>query len=102
MAKFFLSHLLHPSTRFLIVIPLRLFFNERETNFYMKKQAAPNIDAQVLELLKRVLPKATKDLEMVNRILAAVQEELQLKKRGAAFEKFCERVELPNLEKKSI
>jgi hypothetical protein len=56
----------------------------------------------VLELLKRVLPKATDDLGLAERILAAVERELQQKTRAQAFEKFCSHCAVPDFEPASI
>ena len=61
-----------------------------------------NAEAQLLALLKKVLPKAAPDPEIAGRIYRAVELELQAKSRGAAFEKFCDRLELPDLEAKTI
>jgi hypothetical protein len=61
-----------------------------------------NDEAALLELLKRVLPKAAPDPEIAGRIYEAVEQELKAKSRVTAFEKFCDRVELPDLEEKSI
>jgi hypothetical protein len=49
-------------------------------------------------LLKKVLPKATADARLAGRIYEAIELELKTKARGSAFEKFCARVEVPNLE----
>lgn len=57
---------------------------------------------QLLELLKRVLPKATHDSQLAGKIYEAVEAELKAKSRVTAFEKFCERVELPDLETKTL
>ena len=59
-------------------------------------------DAKLLELLQKVLPKATKDTKLAGKILKAVQSELKMKNRRASFEKFCQRCELPDMEQKSI
>src|SRR5688572_23405776 len=61
-----------------------------------------NTEAQLLELLKKVLPKATHDPKLAGQIYQAIELELKSKARGTAFEKFCEKVELPNLEPKTI
>lgn len=61
-----------------------------------------NDEAQLLALLKKVLPKATTDPELAGKIYQAVESELRAKAKGAAFEKFCERVELPDLEAKTL
>jgi hypothetical protein len=59
-------------------------------------------ETQLLALLKKVLPKAAPDAETAKRIYQAVEQELQAKSRGAAFEKFCDRLELPNLEARTL
>jgi hypothetical protein len=68
----------------------------------MKNDKNKATEAQLLELLKKVLPKATHDAQLAGKIYQAVEMELKAKSRGAAFEKFCSRVELPDLEPKSI
>ncbi len=69
----------------------------------MKKQNdKPTNEAQLLDLLKKVLPKATHDPRLADKIFQAVQNELAQKARAKAFEKFCARVELPNLEPKTV
>ena len=74
----------------------------------MKKESASSASkadkaqAQLLELLKKVLPKATHDPQLAGKIYQAVENELKSKARAAAFEKFCEKVELPDLEPKSV
>ncbi|MDB6066583.1 MAG: hypothetical protein JWR26_2791, partial [Pedosphaera sp.] len=59
-------------------------------------------EAQLLDLLKRVLPKATHDPELAGKIYQAIEIELKSKARAIAFEKFCGKVELPDLEPKTI
>ena len=59
-------------------------------------------EAQILELLKKVLPKATHDAKLAGKIYSAVEQELQAKARATAFEKFCARCELPDLEPKTV
>jgi len=69
----------------------------------MKKiDSAKNTENQLLSLLKRVLPKATRDPELAGRIYEAVEAELRAKNRAAAFERFCARVELRDLEPESV
>lgn len=68
----------------------------------MKKDAKKGADAQLLDLLKRVLPKATHDAQLAGKIYEAIENELKAKGRATAFEKFCSKVELPDLEPKSI
>src|SRR3954469_3958356 len=59
-------------------------------------------ERDVLELLKTVLPKHTSDVDLASKIINAMERELQRKNQTAAFEKFCERVELPNLEAATV
>lgn len=59
-------------------------------------------EAQLLELLKKVLPKATHDPQLAGKIYQAIEQELKTKSRADAFAKFCAKVELPDLEAKSV
>jgi hypothetical protein len=71
----------------------------------MSKKTAPaknNVEAQLLGLLKKVLPQATHDPRLASKIYQAIEHELLRKARAAAFEKFCTRVELPDLEPKTV
>lgn len=68
----------------------------------MKKETNRSNEVQLLELLKKVLPKATHDPQLAGKIYQAVEQELKTKSRVSSFEKFCSRVELPDLEPKSI
>jgi hypothetical protein len=68
----------------------------------MKKETNKATEVQLLELLKKVLPKATHDAQLAGKIYEAVALELKAKAKVTAFEKFCTRVELPDLEPKSI
>lgn len=68
----------------------------------MKKEPKKATEAQLLELLKRVLPKATHDPKLADQIYGAVENELKATARFSAFEKFCQRIEIPDLEPKSI
>src|SRR5690349_17864314 len=68
----------------------------------MKTEKNKNTEAQLLDLLKKVLPKATHDAKLAGKIYQAVESELQAKARVTAFEKFCAKVALPDLEPKSI
>jgi hypothetical protein len=71
-------------------------------NFDMKKGTNKTNEAQLLDLLKKVLPKATHDTHLAGRIYQAVELELKAKSRAVAFDKFCAKVALPDLEPKSI
>jgi hypothetical protein len=68
----------------------------------MKKETNKATEAQLLDLLKKVLPKATHDAQLAGKIYQAVELELKAKAKVTAFEKFCGRVELPDLEPKTI
>ena len=57
----------------------------------MKKAEKKTNEAQLLDLLKRVLPKATPDAKLAGKIYLAVEKELMAKNRAVSFEKFCER-----------
>jgi PASTA domain len=67
-----------------------------------KKEPKKATEAQLLELLKRVLPKATHDPKLAGQIYLAIESELKANARVTAFEKFCAKVELPDLEPKSV
>jgi len=56
----------------------------------------------LLQLLKKVLPKATHDPELAGKIYDAVELELKTTSRSTAFEKFCNHVALPDLEPASV
>lgn len=61
-----------------------------------------NDEVQLLALLKLVLPKATHDAKLAGKIYQAVESELKAKAKAVAFEKFCDRVELPDLDAKTL
>jgi hypothetical protein len=71
-------------------------------NFEMKNETKKTTEAQLLDLLKKVLPKATPDAQLAGKIYKAIELELKAKARVLAFDKFCAKVELPNLEPKSL
>jgi hypothetical protein len=68
----------------------------------MKKDMNKAPEAQLLDLLKKILPKATQDAQLAGKIYQAVELELKAKAKATAFEKFCGKVELPDLAPKSI
>src|ERR1019366_2713475 len=68
----------------------------------MKKEPKKSNEAQLLDLLKRVLPKATHDAQLAEKIYQAIEVELKAKARAVAFEKFCGGIELPNHEQKTV
>jgi len=59
-------------------------------------------EAQLLELLKKVLPKAAPDPALAEKIYSAVVAELKSHNRVSSFEKFCSRLPLPDLEAKTL
>src|SRR5262245_10609881 len=59
-------------------------------------------ESQLLELLKKILPKATDDPKLAQKIFSAVESELKAKTRTSSFKEFCEKVELPNLEATTV
>jgi hypothetical protein len=61
-----------------------------------------NQEEQLLSLLKSVLPKAVPDAKLADKIYSALQKEITAQERGAAFEKFCKRTDLPDLDKKTL
>lgn len=80
----------------------RRFWHKHGPLFNMKTETKKNTEAQLLDLLKKVLPKATHDAALAGKIYQAVANELKAKSRLTAFDKFCAKVELPDLEPKSV
>jgi hypothetical protein len=68
----------------------------------MKPESKKAPETQLLDLLKQVLPKATTDPKLASKIYAAVESELQAKVRAKAFEKFCKKTAVRDLESKSL
>jgi len=66
----------------------------------MNKEAKKSNEAQLLELLKRVLPKATHDAQLAGKIYEAIELELKTKARAIAFEKFAAELSCPTLSKR--
>jgi hypothetical protein len=58
--------------------------------------------AQLLNLLRIVLPKVAPDPDLAERIYSACEAELRAKNQVHSFQKFCERIELPDLEPKTV
>jgi len=58
--------------------------------------------AQLLNLLRTILPKVTPDPAFAEKIYSAFEAELRAKNRVVSFEKFCERIPLPDLEAKTL
>lgn len=68
----------------------------------MAKKQKANPEAQLLELLKDVLPKAVTDQKLVSRIYEECAKQLGAKARAESFQKFCARAELPDLKPASV
>lgn len=58
--------------------------------------------AQLLDLLRSILPKVAPDPAFAEKIYSAFEAELRSKNRAVSFEKFCERIQLPDLEAKTL
>jgi hypothetical protein len=58
--------------------------------------------AQLLNLLRIILPKVAPDPAFAEKIYSAFEAELRAKNRVQSFEKFCERIPLPDLEAKTL
>jgi hypothetical protein len=67
-----------------------------------KTKSKKSNEAQLLELLKRILPKATDDPKLAQKIFSAVELELKANSRTTSFKEFCDRVELPDLEPTTV
>jgi len=68
----------------------------------MKKESKKTAETELLELLKRVLPKATHDPQLAGKIYQAIELELRAKSRAGVFDQFCAKVQLPDLEPASL
>lgn len=68
----------------------------------MKKAKTAPAEDQLLVLLKEVLPQATHDPKLAGKIYEAIARQLKTKARAAAFEKFCRKVALTDLDPKSV
>jgi len=67
-----------------------------------EKKSKQDEQAQLLNLLRIILPKVAPDAELAERIYSACEAELRAKNQVNSFEKFCERIELPDLDPKTI
>ena len=61
-----------------------------------------NIEGQLLNLLKQILPSATGDAATAGKVYEAVEKVLKQKARVKSFLKFCEQAELVDLSPQSI
>ncbi len=69
-----------------------------------KKTKNPKRDeqAQLLDLLRTILPRVAPDPALADKIYCAFEAELRSKNRANSFEKFCDRIPLPDLEAKTL
>ncbi len=67
-----------------------------------KAKSKRDEQAQLLDLLRSILPKVAPDPAFAEKIYAAAEAELRSKNRVNSFEKFCDRIELPDLEPKTV
>jgi hypothetical protein len=67
-----------------------------------KQKSSNNRESQLLELLKKVLPKTISDPKLAEKVYSACAEELKAKTKVSSFEKFCEKVELPDLKAATV
>jgi hypothetical protein len=58
--------------------------------------------AQLLDLLRTILPKVAPDAAFAEKLYSAFEAELRSKNRVTSFEKFCDRIPLPDLEPKTL
>jgi len=68
----------------------------------MKKEPKKNTELQLLNLLKQILPKATDDAKLASKIYSAIESQLKANSRAKAFDTFCTKVALPDLDAKSL
>lgn len=61
-----------------------------------------NNDARFLAMLQRVLPKTVTDPHQVNATYEEVSKEVRLARSLEAFEKFCEKGSIPDLEEQTV
>jgi hypothetical protein len=67
-----------------------------------KSRSKQDEQAQLLNLLREILPKVAPDPEWAERIYTAAEAQLREKNRVHSFDRFCERIELPNLEPRTV
>jgi hypothetical protein len=67
-----------------------------------EKKSKQDEQAQLLALLRSILPRVAPDAELAAKIYSAAEDELRAKNRVNSFEKFCERIELPDLEAQTV
>jgi hypothetical protein len=67
-----------------------------------KNKSRRDEQAQLLDLLRTVLPKIAPDPALADQIYSACEAELRAKNQVHSFERFCEHIELPDLEPKTV
>jgi len=67
-----------------------------------KSKSRRDEQAQLLDLLRIVLPKIAPDPALADQIYSACEAELRAKNQVHSFERFCEHIELPDLEPKTV
>ncbi len=68
----------------------------------MKVSSKKTASNPFLDILQAILPNATKDPKLTTRIIKAVKKELLVKEQAKAFERFCKKTAVPNLEPESV
>jgi hypothetical protein len=66
------------------------------------KKSKQDEQAQLLNLLRIILPRVAPDPAFAEKIYSAFEAELRAKNRVNSFEKFCDRIALPDLEPKTL
>lgn len=61
-----------------------------------------NEEAQLLQLLKQILPQTTSDTEMAGKVYKAAERALRLRKYAKLFREFAQTVPLPDLSPGSV
>lgn len=67
-----------------------------------KTKQKKSAESELLVLLKKVLPKATEDAALADKIYQAIADELKRKTQAKAFAEFCDKVEVKALDDASV
>jgi hypothetical protein len=88
------------------MLPISARPSAEQFNFMTKeknpKKSKRDEQAQLLDLLRIILPKVAPDPAFADKIYSAFEAELRAKNRVVSFEKFCDRIPLPDLEAKTL
>jgi hypothetical protein len=79
-----------------------IYFMSKKTKTKSATESKQKEQAQLLALLKLVLPKAAPDPALAERIYQAFEAELKAKNQATSFKKFCDRLPLPDLESQTL